>query len=167
MNDWLIRAGQVIIGGGGGGGKLHLSLGCPPDKLNSLAYFEHWNAQADLSLCWAHIPLWWLFHELALISLIRFIDTHFIPIFLGDILSFQREKTHLIYGLDLCHFFISCHTCGGQGVIFNRVEGQLVYVLCSKKGQRISLLNLILVANGVSFWYAFHRMGSDLKLALI
>ena len=30
------RAGQVKIGGGG---KLHLSSGCPPDKLNFLAYF--------------------------------------------------------------------------------------------------------------------------------
>ena len=35
MNERMIPAGQVIIVGG----KLHLSLGCPPDKLNSLAYF--------------------------------------------------------------------------------------------------------------------------------
>ena len=32
-------AGRRKIVGGGGGGELHLSSGCPPDKLNSLAYF--------------------------------------------------------------------------------------------------------------------------------
>ena len=34
------RAGQVKLWGGGGG-KWHLSSGCPPDKLSSLAYFKH------------------------------------------------------------------------------------------------------------------------------
>ena len=63
------------------------------------------NAQADLSLCWAHIPLWWLFHELALISLIRFIDTNFIPNILKRYSQFSKRKNSSNLWLGSLSFF--------------------------------------------------------------